>query len=100
MEFRAIYPTGETEVPLSVLRYRFQWQMSYYLKEPKLLKKGTILGCTAVNDNSANNPHNRSESCCQRRAAELEEMMAGFFDVALEPGEEVRGLFRDAPIPQ
>src|SRR4029453_8200564 len=32
-EYRAIYPTGETQVLLSVPKYDFNWQLTYYLAE-------------------------------------------------------------------
>ena len=50
--YRATYPDGRTEVLLSVPEYDFNWQMTYYLEEPKLLPKGTILECVGHYDNS------------------------------------------------
>jgi hypothetical protein len=55
-EYRATYPTGETETLLTLPKYDFNWQLNYYLKEPKLLPKGTVLECVAHYDNSPNNP--------------------------------------------
>ena len=57
-EYKATYPTGETETLLTVPKYDFNWQLTYYLKEPKLLPKGTVLECVARYDNSPNNPFN------------------------------------------
>ncbi len=57
-EYRAIYPTGESETLLTVPKYDFNWQLTYYLKEPKVLPKGTVLECVARFDNSPNNPFN------------------------------------------
>ena len=37
MEIRARYPDGRTETLLDVPRYSFNWQTTYFLKEPKLL---------------------------------------------------------------
>ena len=68
-EYRAIYPTGESQVLLSVPRYDFNWQLTYDLAQPLLLPKGTELEVTAWYDNSPNNPANpdpkadRSSSC-------------------------------------
>ena len=31
------YPTGESEVLLNVPQYRFHWQTTYYLAQPKIL---------------------------------------------------------------
>jgi hypothetical protein len=57
-EYRATYPTGETETLLTVPKYDFNWPLNYYLKEPKLLPKGTVLECVAHYDNLPNNPFN------------------------------------------
>ena len=85
-EYRAVYPTGESEVLLSVPRYDFNWQLTYYLEQPKLLPKGTRIECIAYFDNSPNNPANPDP------AAEVfwgdqtwEEMLAGFLDLAFDP---------------
>jgi hypothetical protein len=99
MEFSAIYPDGRTEVLLSVPRYQFQWQMTYHLKEPKPLPKRTILVCKAAYDNSPNNPHNPDPKAIVKNGRQSwEEMMAGFFDVAIEPAAEVGEVFRDVPV--
>ena len=57
-EYRATYPNGESETLLSVPRYDFNWQLTYYLQQPKVLPKGTVLECVARYDNSPNNPFN------------------------------------------
>jgi len=93
-EFRAVYPDGRTEVLLRVPRYSFNWQLSYYLEQPKLLPKGTRVECTAHFDNSANNPYNPDP------AREVlwgdqswEEMMIGFFDISFARDMELKKLF-------
>ena len=55
---RASYPDGRTETLLSVPRYDFHWQTTYYLREPLLLPAGTVIECVAHFDNSAGNPNN------------------------------------------
>ena len=57
-EFRAIYPTGESETLLRVPNYSFSWQLYYYLAEQKILPGGTRIECTGRYDNSPNNPNN------------------------------------------
>jgi len=57
-EYSVQYPSGESEVLLRVPRYEFHWQQTYYLAEPRLLPKGTILTIKAGWDNSPNNPNN------------------------------------------
>ena len=39
-EYKATYPTGETETLLTVPKYDFNWQLTYYLKEPKAAAQG------------------------------------------------------------
>jgi hypothetical protein len=100
MEFRATYPDGKTEVLLSVPHYRFQWQMTYYLTEPKIVPQGTVLTCVAVYDNSANNPFNPDPTKTVIGGAQSwEEMMAGFVDFAIGPKQSL-DLFKNAPMPE
>jgi len=70
---------------LSIPKYDFFWQLSYRLKTPVELKKGTRIECWATYDNSANNPRNPDPSVDVRYGQQSwEEMMVGFFDVAVD----------------
>jgi len=94
-EYRAVYPTGETEALLRVPKYNFNWQLSYYLVGSKVLPKGTRIECTAHFDNSANNPENPDPKAEVKWGDQSwEEMMIGWFDVAfdrkLEAGKVLR----------
>ena len=83
-EYRAIYPNGESEILLTVPRYDFNWQLSYYLSEPKVLPKGTVLECIAHYDNSINNPHNPDSKADVFYGEQTwEEMLDGFIDLAM-----------------
>jgi hypothetical protein len=83
-EYRATYPNGETETLLSVPRYDFNWQLTYYLQEPKVLPKGTILECVARYDNSPNNPFNPDSSKEVYWGDQTwDEMLAGFVDLSM-----------------
>jgi hypothetical protein len=96
-EYRVVYPNGESEVLLSVPRYRFHWQTSYYLDKPKLLPVGTILICTAVYDNSAKNPDNPAPNATVRGGLQShDEMMSGHIDIGFDPGMADPDFFRDA----
>jgi hypothetical protein len=93
-EFRAIYPTGESEVLLRVPNYSFSWQLYYYLAKQKKLPHGTRIECTAHYDNSPNNPNNPNP------AAEVhwgdqswDEMMVGTMDVAIPPKMDLMNLY-------
>ena len=55
---KAVYPDGRQEIILRVPNYNFNWQLTYQLKEPTLLPKGTTLVGIAHFDNSANNKAN------------------------------------------
>jgi hypothetical protein len=92
-EYKATYPTGETETLLTVPRYDFNWQLTYYLKEPKVLPKGTVLECVARYDNSPNNPFNPDpKSDVYWGEQTWEEMLAGFVDLAMPAGKTMRDV--------
>jgi hypothetical protein len=75
----------EKKTLLSVPNYDFFWQLSYRLKEPIPLKKGTRIECWATYDNSANNPRNPDPSVDVTYGQQSwQEMMVGFFDVAVD----------------
>ncbi len=99
-EYRIVYPDGRSEVLLSVPKYSFNWQLSYYLEKPLVLTKGTRIECTAHFDNSANNPNNPNASEAVRWGDQSwEEMMIGFFDLALGPGVKAEDVFREEKKP-
>lgn len=80
--YEAIFPDGTEEVLLDVPNYDFNWQLSYLLKEPRLLPKGTVIKCTAGYDNSLNNLVNPNPNQPVRWGDQSwEEMMLGFFNV-------------------
>lgn len=94
-EYRAVYPTGETEVLLRVPKYNFNWQLWYALADEKILPKGTRIECTAHFDNSPNNPDNPDPKAEVKWGDQSwEEMMIGWFEVAfdrtLDPGKILR----------
>jgi hypothetical protein len=69
------------------VNYHFHWQMSYRLAQPRLLNAGTELQAVAWYDNSASNPHNPDPSAAVRWGEQTyDEMMIGFFDVAVAAG--------------
>jgi hypothetical protein len=93
-EFKAIYPTGESQVLLRVPNYSFSWQLVYVPQGDIVVPKGTRIHCTAHYDNSANNPYNPDPS---KRISwgdqSWDEMMIGFFDVAFDKNMAVKELF-------
>ncbi|MBI4904109.1 MAG: thiol-disulfide isomerase [Acidobacteria bacterium] len=92
-EYAIVEPGGRIETLLLVKPYQFHWQLSYQLAEPRLLKKGTRLRCTAWYDNSLNNARNPDPTADVRYGeASSDEMMVGFFDVAV-PADTDKSTF-------
>ncbi|MGB7517508.1 MAG: cytochrome c [Candidatus Acidiferrum sp.] len=84
-EYNIIGKDGGIETLLRV-NYHFHWQMSYRLAEPIALKAGTKLQAVAWFDNSRDNPHNPDPDAAVRWGEQTsDEMMVGFFDVAVAP---------------
>jgi hypothetical protein len=83
-EYRATYPDGESETLLSVPKYDFNWQLTYYLQQPRVLPKGTILECLARYDNSLNNAYNPDPGKDIYWGDQTwDEMLAGFVDLSM-----------------
>jgi len=86
-------PDYEIE-PLLRVNYHFHWQMSYRLAEPRFLRAGTELQAVAWYDNSKANPHNPDPQAEVRWGEQTyDEMMVGFFDVAVPAGVDKRHFF-------
>jgi hypothetical protein len=80
--------------PLLRVNYHFHWQMSYRLAEPRHLQAGTELQAVAWFDNSAGNPHNPDPAAAVRWGEQTyDEMMVGFFDVAVAAGMDKQRFF-------
>ena len=93
-EFHAIFPDGRTQVLLSVPAYDFNWQITHFLADPLELPAGTIIESSAYYDNSADNVHNPDPmSPVEWGDQSWEEMMVGFFDVAMDPGMDPESIF-------
>jgi hypothetical protein len=97
-EFTRILPdnggNGLPETLLKVSHYDFHWQLSYRLATPIAVKKGERLQWVAWFDNSANNPRNPDPSAEVRYGERSrEEMMVGFFDVAVDASVDKAAFF-------
>ena len=83
-EYNIVHKDKSVE-PLLRVHYHFHWQMSYRLAEALPLKAGTELQAIAWFDNSKENPHNPDPSAAVRWGEQTyDEMMVGFFDVAVD----------------
>ena len=88
MTYTAYYPDGRSEVLLRVPNYHFDWQLEYYLAEPKFLPKGTRLLVTAHYDNSPANKNNPDPKATVYDGVQTwDEMMAGYFVFTIESRE-------------
>ena len=84
-EYRVQYPSGEKETLLKVDNYDFNWQLSYRLAKPLRLEPGARIEGTGWYDNSANNKANPDPTATVKWGEQsYEEMMVGFFDVAVD----------------
>jgi hypothetical protein len=82
-EYNILHPGSAPETLLRV-NYDFYWQLSYRLLHPLPLRAGTVLQAVAWYDNSKNNPHNPDPDVAVRWGDQTyDEMMVGFFDVAV-----------------
>ena len=82
-DYNIIGADGSIETLLRV-NYDFYWQLSYRLAEPRILKAGTMLQAVALYDNSRKNLHNPDPDASVRWGDQTyDEMMVGFFDVAV-----------------
>jgi hypothetical protein len=100
-DFHITYPDGKTETLLNVPHYSFEWQLSYYLDKPLFLPKGTTIECTAHYDNSVNNPANPDpKKEVHFGEQSWDEMMFGFFDVAVPMDTNPMDLMRPKKAPK
>jgi hypothetical protein len=82
-EYTILHPGSAPETLLRV-NYDFYWQLNYRLAHPLPLKAGTVLQAVAWYDNSKSNPHNPDPNVAVRWGDQTyDEMMVGFFDVAV-----------------
>jgi hypothetical protein len=96
-EYDVVHDDGTVEVLLRV-NYHFHWQLSYRLADPRLLKAGTKLRAIAWYDNSKNNPHNPDPTKTVTWGDQTsDEMMVGFFDVALPAAMDKWKFFERNP---
>jgi len=93
-EYNIVEKDGSIE-PLLRVNYHFHWQMSYRLVEPLALKAGTKLQAVAWFDNSRGNRHNPDPDQAVRWGEQTsDEMMVGFFDVAVSPEFDKERFFQ------
>ena len=93
-QYDVIYPDGRTETILKLDNWSLNWQLSYKLEKPMVLEPGTKVKATAWWDNSPNNPANPDpKKDVQWGEQSWEEMLIGFFDVAVDPRITNRNIY-------
>ncbi|HZQ96827.1 MAG TPA: thiol-disulfide isomerase, partial [Candidatus Sulfotelmatobacter sp.] len=98
-EYDIVREDGSAEVLLRV-NYHFHWQLSYRLAKPRFLKAGTKLRAIAWYDNSKNNPHNPDPGKIVTWGDQTsDEMMVGFFDVAIPSHMDKWQFFEGRSLP-
>ena len=91
--FKAVYPTGESEVLLSVPKYDFAWQLNYNPAKEIVMPAGSRIECVAHFDNSPNNPNNPDPTKVVKWGDQSwEEMMMGFFTVTIPADKDLRSI--------
>jgi hypothetical protein len=94
-----IHPDGSEEVLLEVPRWDFNWQHRYVLANPRRIPAGSWLRCSAVYDNSADNPVNPDPTVEVRYGEQSsDEMFNGSFDVALADEDLTKPTLLDRTI--
>ncbi|HMV47508.1 MAG TPA: alkyl hydroperoxide reductase, partial [Blastocatellia bacterium] len=84
-EYKLVYPDGKEKILLKVPKYDFNWQLTYFVKEPIAVPKGSRIECVAHHDNSANNKFNPDPSITVRWGDQTwEEMMIGWLDYTID----------------
>jgi hypothetical protein len=92
-EYNLVHPDKTSQTLLRV-NYDSYWQLSYRLSEPLLVKAGSVLQAVAWYDNSTSNPHNPDpDSPVMWGDQTYNEMMVGFFDVAVPAGVDKEHFF-------
>lgn len=93
-EYDIVHSDGSIE-PLLKVDYNFHWQLTYRLAQPRFLKAGTVLRAVAWYDNSRNNPNNPDPNDTVTWGDQThDEMMVGFFDVAIPAGMDKAQFFQ------
>jgi hypothetical protein len=95
-KYTLVYPDGTSKVILSVPRYDFGWQLTYFFKEPVAAPKGSRLECVAHHDNSIKNKFNPDPAATVRWGDQTwDEMMIGYVDYTVDK-QDLRKAQTDA----
>ncbi len=94
--YEVIHPDGKRQTLLSVPRWDFNWQNTYYFKAPLKLAKDARLHSVAHWDNSRNNPYNPAPEKSVRFGLQTwDEMMVGWVAYVWERPETAEELAKN-----
>ena len=80
-KYEVVFKDGREETLLDIPHYDFNWQLSYDLKQPRLIPKSSRIRVTAVFDNSVENKANPDPSRVVKWGAQTnDEMMIGYLE--------------------
>jgi hypothetical protein len=95
-KYTLIYPDGTSKVLLSVPRFDFGWQLTYFFKEEVAAPKGSRLEIVAHHDNSLKNKYNPDPAATVRWGDQTwDEMMIGYLDYTIDK-QDLRRTSQDA----
>ena len=81
-KYELLHEDGKQETLLDIPHYDFNWQLSYDLKQPRFLPKGSRVRITAVFDNSVENKANPDPTKLVKWGSQTsEEMMIGYMEI-------------------
>ena len=86
-------PGGKEQVLVDIPEWDYNWQESYFFKEPIAVKSGTLFEVTATFDNGAANPNNPSSPPREVKRGDqtTDEMLFGFIRATSDtPGAMVK----------
>ncbi|MBM3793852.1 MAG: thiol-disulfide isomerase [Acidobacteria bacterium] len=95
MKIEAVDPAGRKAGVIDVPRYDFNWQTTYFLRDPLPLAPGARLDCAAWFDNSPNNKHNPDPRTAVKWGDQSrDEMHIGFVEIAFDARVDADRLLR------
>lgn len=84
-QYTLVYPDGSSKVLLAVPHFNFNWQLTYFFKQPIAAPAGSKLSVVAHHDNSAANKFNPDPTKEVRWGDQTwDEMVIGFFDYTVD----------------
>jgi hypothetical protein len=97
----ALVDGDKRETMLKVAKYDFNWQLTYKVEQPIALKPGMRIEAVGYFDNSPNNPYNPDPKAEVKWGEQSwEEMMYGFFDLAIDARHTPATWMQRKPLPE